>query len=243
MRIALISDLHANEVALSAVLADIDRLGVDATVCLGDVATLGPRPGAILAALRDRRIPCILGNHDDFLLDPELIRTYTEAPVVVEAVDWCRDRVSAAELDFVRGFHATLTLPLDGGSSLFLFHGSPASHMQDLLATTPPDELERHLAGHSATVMACGHTHIQMLRQHRGTLLVNPGSVGLPFKEYVSGREPELMAHAEYAVVEGGKGGGVAVHLRRVAVDRAALLRESAATDNPLRAFWLRQYA
>ena len=73
MRIALISDLHANEVALGAVLADIKRVGVDRIICLGDVATLGPHPESVLQTLRDLGCPCIQGNHDAFLLEePEL---------------------------------------------------------------------------------------------------------------------------------------------------------------------------
>ncbi len=75
MRIALISDIHANEVALGAVLDDIERTGVDRVVCLGDVATLGPRPESVLDRIRQMDCPCIMGNHDAFLLDPELIHT------------------------------------------------------------------------------------------------------------------------------------------------------------------------
>src|SRR4051812_35248976 len=161
MRVALISDLHGNEVALEAVLAEIARSGVDRLVCLGDVATLGPRPGAVLARLRDLGCTCILGNHDDFLLDPQLIHTYTEAPIIVEAVDWCRAQLSPDELAFVRTFQPGLEVPLGGDAVLTLFHGSPRSHMEDLLATTPPDELDRFLDGKSTTVMAGGHTHIQ----------------------------------------------------------------------------------
>jgi hypothetical protein len=59
MRVALISDLHGNALALDAVLQDIARVGVDHTVCLGDTATLGPSPTAVLSRLRDLRIPCI----------------------------------------------------------------------------------------------------------------------------------------------------------------------------------------
>lgn len=242
MRIALISDIHGNEVALRAVKESIERTGADQVVCLGDVATLGPRPGFVLDTLRELGCPCILGNHDDFLLRPDLIRTYTEAPVVVEAVDWCRDQLSEADLDFVRTFKPGVEIQLDASSRLVLFHGSPRSHMEDLLSTTPPDELDRLLAGESAAVMAGGHTHIQMLRQHRGMLLVNPGSVGLPFKEYVAGRAPTLMAHAEYATVEASHG-AINVMLHRVPLDRGALRSSVAASDYPLRGTTLQQYA
>ena len=114
--------------------------------------------------------------------------------------------------------------------------------MEDLLATTPPDELDRLLDGHTAAVMAGGHTHIQMLRQHRGVLLVNPGSVGLPFKEYVAGRPPTIMDHAEYAIVES-RHGAVSVTLQRVPLDRSALRASLADWDNPLRGMLSAQYA
>jgi putative phosphoesterase len=233
MKIALISDLHGNEVALAAVLESIRRGGADQIVCLGDVATLGPRPGAVLDLLRALHCVCIMGNHDEFLLEPALVRGYSEAPIIEQAVDWCRARLSADDLAFVRTFQRGAEIALGGEAKLLLFHGSPNSHMQDLLATTPPEELDRLLGGHAATVMAGGHTHVQMLRQHRGMLLVNPGSVGMPFKQYVGGRAPQLLSHAEYATVECHQG-EVAVTLRRVPLDRAALRASVASSDNPL---------
>lgn len=233
MRVALISDLHANAVALRAVLDDIARVGVDQIVCLGDVATLGPRPSDVVEVLERLGCPCILGNHDEFLTDPELIKTYTDAPVVVNSVDWCRSRMSRSELEFLTGFRTTMEIPLDQRSTLFLFHGTPRSHMEDLLATTPAEELDQMLDGRSATVMAGGHTHIQMLRQHRGMLLLNPGSVGAPFKEYVHGQAPTLMPHAEYATVEA-VNGTVSVDLKRVHVDTRAMRKAVLETDLPI---------
>jgi hypothetical protein len=81
------------------------------------------------------------------------------------------------------------------------------------------------------------------VRQHRGILLVNPGSLGLPFKEYVAGRPPTLLPdHAEYATIEA-EGGAVGVALHRVPVDRAQLRAAVTACDNPLRGMLLAQYA
>jgi predicted phosphodiesterase len=233
MQIALISDLHGSELALDAVLQDIERRGVERIVCLGDVATLGPRPNAVLAKLRALGCPCILGNHDAFMLDPELIHRYSEAPVVIGAVEWCRNRLSESELAFIRSFVPSLCIELEPETALFSFHGTPESHMTDILATTPAEVLDGMLQGHEATVMAAGHTHIQMLRQHRGTLIVNPGSVGLPFREYVAGRAPALMPHAEYAIVEANQG-SVGVTLRRVPLDKSSLREAALASDNPM---------
>jgi predicted phosphodiesterase len=241
VRIALISDLHANQLALDAVLGDARRVGVDRLVCLGDVATLGPRPREVIQALRDLGCPCIMGNHDAFLLDPRLIHTYTEAPVVVDAVDWCREALDAADLEYLRGFLPTLEIALDDGATLLLYHGTPRSHMEDMLSTTPAERIDEMLDGHAATVMAGGHTHLQMLRQHRGTLIVNPGSVGMPFREYAAGGPPSILSHAEYATVETTHG-GVEVRLRRVALDRRALREAAGACDFPLRDSLVEQY-
>lgn len=242
MRIALISDIHGNELALDAVLRDIEESQVDGIVCLGDVATLGPRPNAVLAKLRALSCPCILGNHDAFMLEPELIHAYSPPPIIVRAVEWCREQLSEDELQFLRSFAPTLELPLDAQMTLFLFHGTPQSHMTDLLATTAPDALDRMLDGREATVMAGGHTHIQMLRQHRGTLLVNPGSVGLPFKEYAGGQAPMVMPYAEYALVEANDG-MLGVTLRRLPLDKSALREAARASDNPMRDELVRLYS
>lgn len=242
MRVALISDLHGNRLALEAVLVDIDHIGVDRVLCLGDVATLGPEPGWVIDRLSELECACILGNHDDFLLDPELIHGYTEAPIIIDAVDWCRDQLSGSQLDALRNFRSRLEVSLGEDASLLVFHGSPRSHMEDILAETPVGKLDEMLAGYHATVMAGGHTHIQMLRQHRGILLVNPGSLGAPFREFTGGGPPTILPHAEYAIVEHARG-TVRVQLQRVPLDRAALRRAAQASDNPLAPALARNYA
>jgi len=241
MRIALLSDLHGNAVALDAVLADISRVGVDQIACLGDVANLGVAPVQVVETLQAIGCICIQGNHDAFLLDPDLVHGYTEAPVITQSIAWCRQRLSQAHLAFLASFRDSAEVDLGCGSKLLLCHGTPRSNMEDLLATTPPDEVDVRLAGRHATAIACGHTHIQMLRQHRGMLLINPGSVGVPFLEYVGGRQPTPMPHAEYATIEV-QGGGVAVTLRRVAVDGLQAKAQAAASDHPMRGMWLQQY-
>lgn len=245
MRIALISDIHGNQLALEAVLADARRRGADTVACLGDVATLGPRPRDVLRTLRELGCPCILGNHDAFLIEPELVAEYTKAKVIVEAIDWCREQLGPGDLAFVRTFARELELPLGGDRRLLLFHGSPESNVQDVLATTTDAELDHLLAGRTAAVMAGGHTHIQMLRQHRGAWVVNPGSVGMPFRAYVAGARPEILPHAEYAIVDA-SADAVGVELRRVPLDPALLRAETRAWKKPpllLQGDLLLQYA
>ncbi len=224
MRIALISDIHGNEIAFKAVINDIKQVGVDQIICLGDIATLGPLPSSVVQMLKGLDCSCILGNHDAFMLDPDLIHTYTEAPLIVEAVDWCRGQLSKDDLDFIKTFQPCIEIIHNKENKLLFFHGSPRNHMENILSTTPSNELSQMLGDNAATVMAGGHTHVQMLRQFKGNLIVNPGSVGLPFKEFVQGRQPEIMEQSEYAVIEMDQN-YVNVSLRRVPFNQKDFLR------------------
>jgi putative phosphoesterase len=234
MRLALISDLHANLIALEAVLADAARRGYDQLVCLGDVATLGPRAREVLDRLRGLGCPCVMGNHDAYLLDPTLARG--EPPIVVASEAATRAELTDEDFAFIRGFHPTL--PLD---DVLLFHGTPRSHQEELLSTTPAERVDEMLAGARATVLAGGHTHLQMVRQHRGRLIVNCGSVGMPFREHAAGKEPVVLPHAEYAIVDVSRG-QASVELLRIPLDRARLAGEARGWDNPLARSLAAQY-
>jgi putative phosphoesterase len=233
-RVALISDIHANEIALRDVLTTIERRGADEVVCLGDVATLGVEPGAVVDRLQRLGCRCIMGNHDDYILDPELLVSGRESPMIIEAIDWCRDQLSREQIDFISRFEPGFEMDLGGVHRMMLYHGSPSSNMVDLLADTPADVFDEQLGPDRAAVMVGGHSHIQMLRQHRGVWVVNPGSVGAPFEEYPHGRAPTILDHAEYADVEV-RHGDIAVTLHRVALDRQELEKAALASEIPMR--------
>jgi putative phosphoesterase len=242
MRIALVSDLHGNALALKQVLSRIAKAGADRIICLGDVATLGPEPERVLELLHESGAVCILGNHDEFMLRPDLVAAYTSIPVLVDSIDWCRARLSTASFDFIRSFRADYELPLNEREALLAFHGTPSSNATDLLATTDADTVEQWIGGSRATVLVGGHTHLQMLRQHRGRLLVNPGSVGMPFKEYVGGGPPEVLPYAEFALVDA-DATSVNVSLQRLSLDKLSLRESVLAVDYPLAAFLATAYA
>jgi predicted phosphodiesterase len=236
VRIVLISDLHANAIALEAVLTDAARAGYDELVCLGDVATLGPRPTEVLARLKDLGCRNIMGNHDEFMLDAALIHSYSESALLASSVEATLG-LSEDDLAFLRTFERTISL-----DDVFLFHGTPRSNMEDLLATTPAEHVDEMLDGRDARVFAGGHTHLQMLRQHRGMLIANTGSVGMPFREYAAGGPPVVMPFAEYAIVER-RGADVGVHLRRVSLDPRTLASQVDGWDNPLARPLMASYA
>jgi diadenosine tetraphosphatase ApaH/serine/threonine PP2A family protein phosphatase len=180
-----------------------------------------------------------MGNHDAALLEPETIRAHAAAPVIHESVAWCRRQLASAELELIGRYQPRLTIPAGAGRSILFVHATPRSMTEDMLSTTTAEALDAMLATTDATVVVGGHTHLPMLRRHRSTLLVNPGSVGLPFAAYVgpAGGAPTVLAHAEYATIDvpGASDGGISVTFRRVDLDRGAMRAAALASDLPLR--------
>jgi putative phosphoesterase len=243
MRIALISDIHGNLIALEAVLGDIAQQQVDSIISLGDVATLGPQPKEVLARIQKLGGACIMGNHDAALLDLDAAPRYNIPPLLRPALHWCAGQLTPGDREFLRSFQPTIEIPLGSQATLLCFHGSPQSNTDNIFATMPAEELDRMLAGYTSQIMAGGHTHLQMLRQHNGRLIVNPGSVGEAFRNTPApGRVPTLLPWAEYATLNIASG-GVSVDLRRVAFDLAAFMKSISASENPFKDWLSQQYA
>jgi predicted phosphodiesterase len=207
--LALVSDIHGNDDALAAVAADLERLGLERVVCLGDAVQGGPQPGEVLDRRAALEWPTILGNADDFLLE---VRADSPEPIteaLLERREWTLAQLEPRHLEQIRGFAPTLDVELDGGLLLRAFHGSPRSYDDVLLPATPDAEAERHYGGSGVDVLAGGHTHLQWTRTIDGALYVNPGSVGLAYDRF--DEEPVPASVAEYAIVTGGS-----VEFRRV---------------------------
>ncbi|GAB4448411.1 MAG: metallophosphoesterase family protein [Anaerolineae bacterium] len=237
MRVALIADIHGNLPALEAALAEIAAERVDEVVCLGDVAAFGPQPRAVLARLRTLNGPVVMGNTDAWLLDPQPHPYRDEDTARVYEVErWCAAQLEPADLDYVRTFRPTVTVPLGDDDTLLCYHGSPRSNMDSIFAATPDDALAPMLAGHRATALAGGHTHTPMVRRYRASLLVNPGSVGLPFTDTVRG-EARNPAWAEYALLTRTPG-RLDAALRRVSYPVDAIIDAAFASGMPHVEWW-----
>ena len=233
MRTALIADIHGNLVALRAVVADLNARGADRIVCLGDVAATGPQPAETIEAIAQLGCEVVMGNTDAWLLEPteEAIED-DDTRRIVEIDLWARDQLTSEHLAALGGYRQRVEL--DG---MLCFHGSPRSNTEALLPTTPDAELGQMLAGYEARVMAGAHTHMAMLRRFRESLVINPGSVGVPFEQTAGGafRNPPW---AEYAIVEDG-----AVEFHRVPVDVGAVTETALASGMPNAGWWVKDWA
>ena len=243
MRIALISDIHGNLVSLEAVLASIERQNVNEIIFLGDAATLGPQPHEVLQRIKELGCPCVIGNHETYLFKPSLGQAYMQGTQWFnDILSWCRARLTSEDYKFMRSFRPMLKVKLQGENTLICFHGSPRRHTDNILATTPNHELNEMLAGRRATVMVGGHTHVQMMRQHMGVLIVNAGSVGMPFEQMPFGaRGPRVMPWAEYAIITS-ESNAISVDLRRIPVDINAIKQAGIDARMPETSDWLHNW-
>jgi len=179
VRLAIIGDIHGNLEALEATLASIDREGVDGVFCLGDVVGYGPNPNECVAALRERAIPCLLGNHDAAACGLEEPEDFN--PVARAALDWTRESLAEEHRGFLRALPERTLLP-DGGP--LLVHGSPL-HRDDYLFT-PIDAAAAFQVLEARNLKLCffGHTHVPSLFAYRTVVEIKPaGTVPLDLED------------------------------------------------------------
>lgn len=233
-RIAVIADIHGNSDALRAVLAEIEREGVNAILNLGDHLS-GPLAAADVADLLIASgMTCIRGN-----CDRELVET---APENLTASDRSAyDQLNEAHRDWLR------ELPVSAvhGGEILLSHGAPGDDMEWWMEMLTPDghpalaasdHIEALATGHDYPVLLCGHTHLpRILRLRDGRLIVNPGSVGLPA---FSGEQPfpfkvEAAApDARYAMLEK-RDGDWRASLRAVRYDASRMIAMARTANRP----------
>ncbi|RMH65838.1 MAG: metallophosphoesterase [Calditrichaeota bacterium] len=242
MRVALLSDIHGNHMALDAVLYQVENERPDMILVLGDVATIGPEPRAVLERLRSLNARFIMGNHDRVLLDPTQKKAMRIAPILYPDVEWCRGLISRKDLAFINTFEERIDIPLEGNDRLLAYHGSPRSEVENIYPTSDDQQLADLLPDDATRVYCGGHTHIQMVRNYKGKWLVNPGSVGQPFHHTpMNGEAPLLLPHAEWALLEW-RAGHPEIRLIRTSYDTAAYRRILQESELPIREWLLLQY-
>jgi predicted phosphodiesterase len=244
MRLALISDMHGNVLALDAVLADLDRRPADRLVCLGDCVQGGAQPAEVAARLRALGCPVVMGNADAYVLTGTHTESATPSPerraVLDEVREWTFARLPAEDRAFVARFEPTVSLDL-GGRGFIGYHGGPDSFDTILLPGTPVEEFERALAGHATDFMAGGHVHQQFVRHLGNSVHFNPGSAGMAFAIDAPPERQLIDPWAEYAVLEV-EDDRFGIEFRRVPYDVGAYLQVLRDSGQPHAADTIRKY-
>lgn len=203
VRIAALSDIHGNLLALDAALADIRRRGVDLTVNLGDILSGPLLPRETADRLMALGLPTIRGNHERQVL--------SLAPERMGPSDrYALDTITDAQREWIAALPAVLRLTHE----VFMCHATPYNdvdcYLEDLidgeLRPAPLGRIEERTGTCDASLILCGHSHLPRLSAlTRGQIIVNPGSVGIQAYE---GHDPgphvvEVGSpHARYAIAE-----------------------------------------
>lgn len=188
MKIAVLADIHANYLALQAVLEDLETWKPDAVAVAGDVVNRGPRSRDCLDLVLEKQQHdgwlLVRGNHEDYVIHvaaPDALRsgpTYE----VRRATFWTYDQLGGQinpllAMPFQNGLYAP------DGSELRVVHASMRGIRDGVYPETSDEDLREKIQLYVSppAVLCVGHTHRPLVRSLNGTLVVNAGSVGLPF--------------------------------------------------------------
>jgi putative phosphoesterase len=223
MRIAVISDLHANRAALDALPGTYDEI-----LCTGDLVDYGAEPEPVLRFVRDHVRAVVQGNHDYAVgtgEDCQCSALFKPASVATRQV--MRRVLDRRDLTYLASLPISTRLTI-GGQRIALFHATPRNpRFRYLLASAPPAEWERELEGIDADLVLLGHTHRPVVFTVGRVTVANAGSLGLP-----TDGDPR----ASYAVIEDG-----AVRLQRFAYPVEEAVRAVEGAFDPGTAAFLTQ--
>jgi predicted phosphodiesterase len=191
VRIAILSDVHGNLPAFQAVLADIERTGVDARWCLGDLVGYGAQPDECVALAADACDLCLIGNHDLVVIGRLDIEDFSLNAAI--AATWTQENIGRPAVEYLERL-----APADEDHAIGLYHASPRDPVWEYVLSTM-------LANECMDVMgprvgAVGHSHVALyfwrrepgaiageqardgteLDLSQGDWIVNPGGVGQP---------------------------------------------------------------
>lgn len=185
MRIAALYDIHGNLPGLEAVLKEVRRERVDQIVIGGDVVP-GPMPRETLACLLALGLPVsfIKGNGEDAVLAHRAGKPRDTLPEQArEPVRWTAEQLHAEEANVLAAWPNTIAFEVDGIGEVLFCHATPRNNTEIFTRLTAEDRLLPVFAGVNASLVVCGHTHMQFDRMIGNVRVLNAGSVGMPFGE------------------------------------------------------------
>ncbi|ERP30881.1 metallophosphoesterase family protein [Chitinivibrio alkaliphilus] len=169
---AVISDIHSNSPALSAVLHEIQQEGVTQIYNLGDSLGYHTMPNETIFLLQEHRVRSLLGNHDHAILTKQFSPQTTP-----DIFSWTWHTLTRKNHSWLAMLPQSIRF-IWHGATFFLCHGSPESMEEYCHAGTPYTRTMAELI--DADYLLCGHTHIPYSERYGATAVINPGSVGKP---------------------------------------------------------------
>ncbi|MGP7818585.1 metallophosphoesterase family protein [Niallia sp. 01092] len=225
MKIAFISDIHGNAVALESVLEDINKKNVDNIYVLGDLCYRGPEPRRSLDLVRSLNTSIIKGNADEWV-----IRGVQKGEVpdkVLELMnlerEWIVSKLQQSDIDYLESLPTELHFEAEG-ASIHAFHATPTSLFDVVLPNTDDTVIQETLMSRTdSEVYIYAHIHKPYIRYINGKIIMNIGSVGLPF---------DGLTKASYGLVEI-KEGSISTSIERVDFDQEKVIHQYTEANYP----------
>lgn len=200
IQLAIISDIHANLIALDAVLTDIKNRGLTQIYCLGDLVDFAPWGNEVIDRIQEKNIPCLLGNHDQRIAFDEAIIPLPHHDVIETsnreiAINISKKEISAPHKKWLATLPYNIELTFKLGTSLrkiLLVHASLQSNDEYIHESTPKHALSTQLKQKAIDILVMGHTHHSYIQQEEDAMFINCGSVG---------RSKEKDRKASYALI------------------------------------------
>jgi len=222
MRVAVISDMHGNDLAFETVEVDIQKQNIDQIVCLGDAIQGGPQPAEVVQRLRRLNCPVVMGNADAWLISGEETADEGIPPERLKKMGdvrlWSLSQLDDDDRTFIANFQPTVTLKLEDGLDLLCFHGSPTSFDDVILPAAPQEDFEKFLGAYTGHILTGGHTHTQQIRRNGELFFFNPGSVGFAYSHYQPDGQFQADPWGEYAILSS-ENGQTSLEFRRIPFD------------------------
>lgn len=193
MRLAVLSDIHGNLTAFNAVLNDINKLDIDKCIIAGDHIVDCPQPNEVLEKLKNLNAYVIKGNREEYVLNYNkgMHNEWNRHKQMAAAV-WTSNVLHEDNTKYIAKLPEQLNISLPKMDTIRVVHGSPFDISEKLFPGKYPERIEKALKGIKESVLICGHTHQAWSKAAYNKLIVNPGSVGVPFNK---------NKFAEYAVL------------------------------------------
>lgn len=172
MRIAIISDIHANYFYLEKIVDEINKRGIDQVYCLGDIIGYYDDPNACVELVKELCDGVVQGNHESYLLEEENYDLNKENSYKIKEH---RLSLSSENLNYLKSLPKSLNVELDGKKLLFT-HAKLGNNQAYIYSASDLDKKELD----DLDYYFFGHTHLPFVTYHYGTCIINPGSVGQP---------------------------------------------------------------
>jgi putative phosphoesterase len=225
MKIAFISDIHGNAVALEAVLADISKKQVEKVYVLGDICYRGPQPKRSLDLVRSLHTEVVKGNADEWVVRGVKLGEVPDPVLGVMNMerDWTVSQLAGSDIEYLDSLPREINVEVEG-VSFHLFHATPDSLFDIILPNADDETLQtKMMSAVEANLYVYAHIHKPYIRFMKGKVIMNIGSVGLPF---------DGLNKASYGIVEVTED-GFRTSIERVSFDLEKVVRQYKDVDYP----------